>query len=108
MNAQSSNISAQTLLELIALVQAGQMTVETFTELVRLAAILSYSNAKTTSGSTSADGSANFSPRLTTQAEWLGYSSIRGEGRQTHLSNMRRSHSGCSCNSSKRPDTSKE
>ena len=104
MKDQSWTISGKAALELIGLGLAGQMTVETFTE---LAENLSHSpsNARTISGTISRDGSGNYTLRLPTTEEFLGQSYTSGMERLTHLLNTPLSHSGCWCDSSERLDT---
>ncbi len=106
MNDQSFSISAKAASELIALVRDGAMTEETFMELRHLRINRSSLSAKTTSDSTSADGSQNSAQKLVTQEEWLGYSSTRSEEPPTQQSSTPLSHSGCWCSYSKKRGTS--
>lgn len=106
MNVPSLGISDKAALELIALVQDGAMTVETYTELLRLVVSHSSLSARTTPVYNWPDGSASYGPRLTTQEELLGYSSTRNGALQMQQSNTPHSHLGCWCNSSKKRDTS--
>lgn len=104
MKDQSWTISGKAALELIGLGLAGQMTVETFTE---LAENLSHSpsNARTISGTISRDGSGNSTLRLPTTEEFLGQSYTSGMERLSHLLNTPLSHSGCWCSYSGKQDT---
>lgn len=104
MKDQSWTISGKAALELIGLGLAGQMTVETFTE---LAENLSHSpsNARTTAATTSPDGSRNSTPRLPTMEEFLGVSYTSGMELLMHQRSTPLSHSGCWCDSSERLDT---
>lgn len=104
MKDQSWTISGKAALELIGLGLAGQMTVETFTELAENLCH-SPSSARTISGTISRDGSGNSWLRLPTTEDFLGVSYTSGMERLTHLLNTPLSHSGCWCDSSERLDT---
>lgn len=106
MNDLLSAISTNAALELKELVRGGQMTVETYTELVTLAVSHSRLSARTTSASTSLDGSGNSKRRLVTQREFLGYSYTSAGEHRIPQSSTPHSHSGCWCNYSKKPVTS--
>lgn len=104
MRDQLLTISGTAALELIALGLDGQMTEATYMELLN-SLCHSLLNAKTIEGTTSPAGSANSTPRLATQEEFLGASSTSGRESLAHLINTRLSHSQCWCNSSGKPDT---
>lgn len=107
MNDQSWTISGKAALELIGLGLAGQMTVETYMELVDNLC-RSLLNAKTIEKTTYPAGSMNSAPRLKTTKDFLeqSYTSVTGEQRR-HI-NTQRSHYGCWCNSSGKRGTSDE
>ena len=107
MSDQSSTISVDAASELIGLALAGAMTEATYTELRQaLTVSSSSSNAKTTSESTSPDGSTNSTPRSATPDPASAPSSTRSEEPSTGLSNTPLSHYGCWCNSYRKRDTS--
>lgn len=91
--------------ELSELALVGLMTVETFTVLSRLLALRSPLSARTKSDLTLLAGSLNSLPKLDTQEDWLGLSSISAEVRHAVTSNTPRSHSGCWCSCSRKRDT---
>lgn len=101
MNDQSWTISEDTAFELIGLAQAGAMTEETYMELRAL-----LGNVKITKPSTSQAGSANSSLSAQMREHDLEQWFTNGEAQRTAASNTPRSHFGCWCNSSKKPDTS--
>ena len=103
MNDPSLAISVNTVSELIALGLVGAMTEETYTELMGL-----LGSARITGLSTSPDGSKNSSLSAEMLGQDLERLFIRNEGWLIPQSSTRRSHSGCWCNCSKKPDTSKE
>ena len=104
MRDQSWTISGKAALELIGLGLAGQMTVETFTELAENLCH-SPSNARTIEETTSPDGSENSTLRLPTMEEFLGQSYTSGMERLSHLLSTPLSHSGCWCSCSRKQDT---
>ena len=106
MKDQSSTTYETSASQLIELVQAGQMTVETYMECSHLLGVLLRSSVRTTEGTTCQGGSMNFTSKLTMQEEVSALSFTRSTEPQKQQSNTPLSHSGCWCNSSKKRDTS--
>ena len=92
--------------ELIELVQAGQMTVETFTGLAVLMADRSSWSARTTELQNLLAGYLNYGQSALTLEQKLEPWFISALEAQAEKINTPRSHSGCWCNSSKKRDTS--
>ena len=92
--------------ELIALEQAGQMTVATFTGLAMLLANSSSWSARTIELQRSLAGSLSYGSNVLTLEQTLEPWFISALESQREAISMPRSHWGCWCNSSKKRATS--
>lgn len=91
--------------ELIALAQAGQMTEATFTGLATMLANSSSWSARTIELQRSLAGSLSYGSNVLTLEQTLEPWFISALESQREAINMPRSHWGCWCNSSRKPDT---
>ena len=97
MKDQSSTTSEKTASLLIGLVQAGPMTVATYMECLHLLGDLLRLSARTTDGTTSQDGSANFTSKSKMREGVLAVSFTNDTEQPTQASNSQPSRCQCLC-----------